>query len=363
MAIAFKGDLICVSNPLTNKSSVHVWRIDTEAITATATSSSSLNSQKLLTYQGYMVGLEGVIVTCLELDEEYLWVGTADGDLFVYSHLDGNSSLPLTLQTRPERKWKFQDTIISLHLNQEIGYGLVTTATGSVELLSIDDDDDDYDDNDGDNNSSSNKAICSLYPPLNSKENVLSAILAQFNHPTDNNNNDDDKKENNSSYAIVCGGGDGSIWIQPLNMDQFGELSDEQPFKDPLKQISPPHLGPVKCLASPLPGLLVSGGLDGSVRVWDIQENEGDNGSGGGSGNNSSSSSLYQFVGYKIWLGSMWTDGFHLITDGSDNTVIVVCYCVCLLLFFFLLLTLMFLSLTMICCCFVLYLLFILKSA
>lgn len=27
---------------------------------------------------------------------------------------------------------------------------------------------------------------------------------------------------------------------------------------------------------------------------------------------------------YKIWMGSMWTDGLHLITDGSDNNVIVV---------------------------------------
>jgi WD40 repeat protein len=107
----------------------------------------------------------------------------------------------------------------------------------------------------------------------------------------------------NSEYV----GGDGSIWTQPLKVDQYGEVCEEQPFQDPLIQIRPPHLGPVKCLASPIPGLLVSGGLDGSLRVWDIEEG----------------SSLYQFVGYKIWMGSIWTDGSRLVTDGSDNSVIV----------------------------------------
>ena len=241
--IAFAGDLICVSNPLSDTSSVQIWRMGPES------------SQHLL-FQGYMVGLEGIIVTCLELDEEYLWVGTADGDVFAYSHTETRNSLPLALQTQPKLKWKFQDSVLSLSLQAEIGHGLVTTATGSVELISIDDD-------------GQGKAVCSLYPPLTSKENILTAILTQTN------------PDNENSYAIIGGGGDGSIWIQPLNMDQHGEISEEQPFKDPLTQISPPHLGPVKCLSSPVPGLLVSGGLDGSVRVWDIEEG----------------ASLYQFVG------------------------------------------------------------------
>ena len=32
---------------------------------------------------------------------------------------------------------------------------------------------------------------------------------------------------------------------------------------------------------------------------------------------------LYGIGGYKVWLGSVETDGTHLVADGSDNTVIV----------------------------------------
>lgn len=90
-------------------------------------------------------------------------------------------------------------------------------------------------------------------------------------------------------------------------MDQYGDVSRDQPFQDPLQQVKPAHQGPVKCLANPIPGFLVSGAADGSLRVWDTEEN----------------ASMYQFVGYKIWMGSIWTDGSRLVTDGSDNKLIV----------------------------------------
>jgi WD40 repeat protein len=261
VAVAFSGDLICVSNPLEESSGVQVWRFDGTQLVC----------------QGNIQGLDCAIVTCLKIAEDYLWVGTAKGNVYAYSLTEDLDSFPLTLQSQAELEWKFANSIISLSLEPSIGHGVVTTASGAVELISMEDD---------------GKAGCSFYPPLNGKENIVSAILARI---TD------------TSYAIVCGGGDGSIWSQPLNLDSYGEILDEQPFLDPLTQLRPPHLGPVKCLANPLPGMLVSGGLDGSLRVWDMEEG----------------ASLYQFVGYKIWMGAIWTDGYRLVTDGSDNNVIV----------------------------------------
>jgi WD40 repeat protein len=47
--------------------------------------------------------------------------------------------------------------------------------------------------------------------------------------------------------------------------------------------------------------------LDGTLRIWDL----------------SLEKFVYQFVGYKVWLGSVWTDGDRIVSDGADNTLIV----------------------------------------
>ncbi|CAJ1964530.1 unnamed protein product [Cylindrotheca closterium] len=291
MAIAFSGDLICASNPREDLG-VQVWRwnhndMDTTTTTST-TSSSSVGSSpsassppSQLLFQGSMNSglLQDKIVTCLAIEEDYLWVGTACGSLMVYSTLeDGGDTLPLTLQTEPEFQWQFSDSILSLSLDPFLGHGLVTTSGGSVELISLEEED--------------GKVVCTLTPPLNGGENVISCLLARI---TD------------TKYAIVCGGGDGTIWTQALKMDSYGDISQDEPVTGPLIKFRPPHAAPVKCLANPIPGFLVSGGLDGSLRVWDLEERE----------------SLYQFVGYKIWMGSIWTDGYRLATDGSDNGITI----------------------------------------
>jgi hypothetical protein len=54
-------------------------------------------------------------------------------------------------------------------------------------------------------------------------------------------------------------------------------------------------------------GIVVSGGKIGASEVWDMEERK----------------TLYKFAGYKAWLGSIWTDGVRLVTDGADNTVIL----------------------------------------
>ena len=276
LAIAFSGDLICVAN---RQGSVEVWRLDA--------------TQQQLVSQGTMKALNHVLVTCLQLDQEYLWVGTADGRLQAYPLDD---TLPLSLQVEPELEWNFpnQSCVLSLSLSPAINCGIVTTANGAVELIDLEDD---------------SQPLGSFYPPFEKSANVkvnshpLSAVICAHYK---SKNDDDDSAESPSYYSIACGGNDGSLWMQALALTEHGEVDSDRPFAEPLKQLSPPHMGPVKCLASPLPGLLVSGGLDGSMRIWDVQEG----------------ASLYQFTGYKVWLGSVWTDGSRLVSDGSDNTVI-----------------------------------------
>lgn len=45
--------------------------------------------------------------------------------------------------------------------------------------------------------------------------------------------------------------------------------------------------------------IIITAGIDGSIRVWDL----------------SIKKNLYQFLGYKVWIGSVWTDGVRIVTD------------------------------------------------
>jgi WD40 repeat protein len=285
LAIAFDDNLVAIAN---REGSVDILR---------------LNEQQLIR-QGTLKPLEGIIVTCLELDDDYLWVGTAGGRVQAY---DLHGSLPLALQTEPELEWEFSASILSLSLSPELGYAVLTTSTGGVELINMEDDD---------------GPIASFYPPFDSGSRrsaralALSAAIIEREVLSNEDDDDDDDDEQDADdiplelpdlqYSIACGGNDGSIWVQPLHMTEDGEIDEDQPFSEELYQLGS-HMGAVKCLVCPIPGLLVSGGLDGSMRIWDVQERE----------------SLYQFVGYKVWLGSLWTDGSRLISDGSDNSIVV----------------------------------------
>jgi len=70
--------------------------------------------------------------------------------------------------------------------------------------------------------------------------------------------------------------------------------------------------GSVVALTPGPPGLLISGAHDGTLRVWDLE---------GGAGGEPSC--LYGLGGYKVWLGSVCTDGRRLVSDGMDNSLVV----------------------------------------
>jgi len=245
--------------------------------------------------------LRGELCTVLHIDEDHLWVGTADGRVQAYP-LD--EDLPLALQDAPAMAWHFGETITSLSLCPERGCGAAATSAGSVHIFSTEDD---------------GVVIGSFVPPFDSAERKSVQAFPSsvtFVEMTDSVNDDDDdgsvdkkkrRKEKETELLVASGGNDGSIFLQRIELTSTGEVDTERPFAGPLRPVRPRHFGPVKCLRSPVPNVLVSAGQDGGMRVWDVAEG----------------ACLYQFVGYKVWLGSLWTDGRRLVSDGADNTVIV----------------------------------------
>lgn len=272
LAMAFQGTLICEAR---RSGGVHVWRLDPE-------------SDRLVP-QGSIPALKDDLVTALHLDKDYLWVGSVDGVLQAYSLRE---ELPLALQNTPEMEWEFEETILSMAFSLPHGCGAVTTSAGSVSLFSVEGED---------------VALGSFYPPFDSTErksvqSFPSSVTFVEMHDAR------DGSHINKSLLVACGGNDGSIYLQPVELTSSGgEVDADRPFSKPLRPLRPRHFGPAKCLASPVPGILVSAGYDGGMRVWDVHE----------------AICLYQFVGYKVWMGSLWTDGDRIVSDGADNTVIV----------------------------------------
>jgi WD40 repeat protein len=104
-------------------------------------------------------------------------------------------------------------------------------------------------------------------------------------------------------------GGGGASESEGANLGGSSIFSEERE----VEELLPSHGGQVVALTSTKDGLLVSGAHDGTLRVWDVLAPE----AGGGP------KCLYGFGGYKVWLGSVCTDGRRLLADGSDNKILV----------------------------------------
>lgn len=296
-AIAMDGDLIVSAG---RQGSVQIHRYD--------------KTSKILLSQGSMKALEGVLVTCIELDEDHAWIGTADGRVLAFPHSD--SLKPLSLQSEPTYKFSVGPSpILSLSIEPSIGYGVFTTSKGSVELFSMEDD---------------NRILASWYPPFDSgvsRQSGNTFPLTATLVPSKNGN----------GYQMACGASDGSLYLHPLRWEN-DDLDILHPLDGDAVECKPKHQAPLKCLTSPKPGLLVSGGQDGAIRMWQTAD----------------AVCQYQFMGascwlvvcdgcnycivptncsfpttqslssgYKVWLGSLCTDGIRLVSDGADNTIVV----------------------------------------
>jgi WD40 repeat protein len=241
-------------------------------------------SKRSFDYLG--TALPKALVTSLKFssnaDNDYLWVGTADGSVLAMSVHETEPIL------RQQLEFNVKSTVTSLSVNDDLDCVVATTACGSGTVYVID---------------LQEEQMYSFSPPFDNRKRstrhtvCLCAEIVKHSH----------KHNNEDSYSVVCGANDGSLWAQQLHLDKNGCLQSDSPWKDSIVAIQPSHFGPVQSLTSPQPGLFATVGQDGKMRMWDLQERK----------------LLFQYIGYKVWIGSLWTDGRRLISDGADNTVVM----------------------------------------
>lgn len=274
-------------------------------------------------------GKPDTIITSIAFDSVgSLWMGGFDGVLRSFDHEERKSEEkpPMLSKTKPLTQVDLGAPIVHLFIEDELGCGVASTTEG-VFIFSLEDGE-----------------VVGRWNPLLKKvrkEFVRSAILLK-----DGSNPD---KTQPAAWSIVCGGSKGSLFQRKLNVDKTGCLSESRPFLDqigkndsafPVK-MRPSHVGAVVALSCPSPGLLVSGALDGSMRIWDYAEHGDEEDIDDDDSvddeveidleaqyddiqvNDSRPQCLYALSGYKVWLGSIFTNSRKLVSDGSDNTIIV----------------------------------------
>jgi len=317
IALAIKGDLIASSG---REGGVHLSTItgEEEDYFKGSRGGTARQTKLSLKREGHLRGLESssnALITGLAFDGSgTLWMGGYDGSLIGYDaeEMDADNRPMLLRQKHPLFSTNVNSPILSINISDELGCGVGTTRDRGVFLFSTDD----------------GQVIATWKPVGKRDEFFRTAIVVQ---------ND---KDPDSTWSIVCGGSEGSIFQRALNVDPLSRtILDRTPFRDMTKgssqdlpsKLRPNHQGAVLTMASPSPGLLVTGAQDGNVRVWDCSsrqvdavdddEMEGQYDDVGEADNRPKC--LYAMTGYKVWLGSMFADSKKLVSDGADNTIIV----------------------------------------
>jgi len=256
---------------------------------------------------GSILGLDKTIVTSLKFDSKnLLWVACDDGTVRAYNMTgyDGGTSAAADVQFPPKKpvfQSDFTDSVLDMHLCEELKLGVCATADGGAALFNMENG--------------------QFFAGLMIFEGVAARSVLIVKHKSDQ-----------TGYSVVCGGADGAIHRIPLKVDpETGMVIDEEnPFliSDTTETaVQPKHTGPVMCMATPEDGMFVSGGQDGALRVWDCAEDFSESDSNGEqqTANNTpklKTKCMYALTGYKLWLGSVCTDGKRLVSDGGENSII-----------------------------------------
>lgn len=356
VAIATWGDWIASSG---RDLGVRLHKLDPER-------PGSKSSKLKLSNKGRVEGLEDALVTGLAFDSDgALWVGGFDlrdgkkGTLRCYD-VEGEADEAQNGDSmEPLHEMDLGAEVLSLSLDETIGCGVAGLADGRVTLFSLDD----------------GEVLDSWKPPFRGFGTHARSALVVQNAAADDDfadglvsslddkdddgdgDGDDGKHEDRGDvWSVAVGASDGTMFVRRLNVDAAtGRICDERPFHDTTEDanhaagpLRPRHAEAVVALASPFRGVLVSGAQDGSIRVWDcsyprlldleeVQEYEDEDGlvdddtgdeaeanyDDTGDDKDLRPRCLYAMTGYKVWLGSVCTDGKRIVSDGSDNAVIV----------------------------------------
>jgi WD40 repeat protein len=303
ISIAMQENIVASSG---REGGVKLWRIEGDT---------GDENMQLIPF-GSLSTLQNTIVTSVKFDRAgLLWVACYDSTVRAYdlsqwnenkSGIDSKNKLFTPL--KPTHRTDFTDSVLDMHLCEELNVGVCATSDGGAALFSLED----------------GQFFVGLM-----LFGVAARSVSIVKHEAETNVDMNGTTEKVCGYSVLCGGMDGIIHSIPLNIKSNGRIDTNEPFAvtdETDTSIKPRHTGPVMCLASPGEGMFVSGGQDGALRVWTISGLEEQNETPESKPSHCTLSKckcIYALTGYKLWLGSACTDGDKLVSDGGENNIIV----------------------------------------
>ena len=300
--VQIHGDIIASSG---REGGVNLWKIVqyNKNINKVTTNLPDIEEGTLVPL-GSLHDLQKTIVTSLKFDSNgFLWTGCYDGTVRAYNVTD--LSTALFPPREPLFQSDFTDSVLDINISEELGLGVAATADGGAALFNL---------KDG-----------QFFAGIMLFDSYAARSILIMKHG--------DANDDNTGYSVLVGGSDGTIHRLPLNVNsKTGLVDQDNPFavSDTTDTaIKPKHVGPVMTLVSPSAGKFVSGGQDGSLRIWECSQSEKDetviDEKEKQTGQQLRTKCLYALTGYKMWLGSACTDndGKMLISDGGESSIII----------------------------------------
>lgn len=318
LSIGIHNDIVVSSG---REGGLQVFKIDGEETSYYKGSrgGSSTSTKLHLKSEGMLHYLLSTLVTSVAFDDGgMLWVGANDGFIRAFEYDDREKTL--IRQSEPVFEMDADSEVLSISVNNEIGCGVAATASGEVILFSLEEGE-----------------VMVRWKPFGKgvgkrkREFARSALIVQ---------NNEANNANEAVWSIIAGGSEGSMFQRRLNVDSIGYVSDRNPLMDDealIGRFRPSHTMSVVSLSSPFPGLVVSGSQDGHIRIWDCAYHRSNEGVAVPVGEEDEEEAqfddissidkrprcLYALTGFKVWLGSIFTDGKKLVSDGADNSIVV----------------------------------------
>lgn len=320
----------------TRDGNVNIYRFDVKDISANSklTSISDGGTGVKLTPMGNFPSLKGCIVTSLYCsNDNFIWIGTDAGRVEVYKmQCDSGQEWELVNKQHPYRVYQTGNgrtsISLSIHVHPLIKCAVVTSNTGSIDLLYY---------GDGiDGASQKGNPIVSFTPPfIDTMERravnaypTCASIITRSKKITATATDDSSllPLPHTQNFAIISGSNDGRMFLQELRTNDT-MIYIHDPLVNTSRAVKPFHFKWVKCISTMgSDGLLLTGALDGTIRLWDIESSVTSNVTDSNiksNGENINMKMIYQLMGYKVWMGSIWSDGIRIISDGADNAIIV----------------------------------------